>query len=135
MRDKDVPYMILTWRKAITNKTKYAIQFANNRTPENLELKRKYRNIARWERKNRFGLLNQRGSNPVQGSFLNTLSTFISSKTKDSNLICLQSKGERVEGQIEANSQLFHYCNPAKSVAEDHVTSIIKERLTMIVNA
>ena len=41
VRDKDVPYMTLTWRKAITNKTKYAIQFANNRTPENLELKKK----------------------------------------------------------------------------------------------
>ena len=74
--------MTLTWRKAITNKTKYAIQFANNRIPENLELKRKYRNIARRERKNHFGLLNQRGSNPIQGSIFNTFSPSLVAKQK-----------------------------------------------------
>ena len=134
--DKDVPYMTLTWKKAITNKTKYAIQFANNRTPENLELKRKYRNIARRERKNHFGLLNQRGLKSNPREFFNTLRPFISSKTKDSNLICLQSKGDRVEGQIEVAEQLANYFPAAaKSIAEDHVTSIRKERLTISVNA
>ena len=37
--------------RAIRDKRKYAIQFAKNRTPENFELKRKYRNIATRERR------------------------------------------------------------------------------------
>lgn len=49
VREKDVPYMTSTRKKAIRNKRKYAILFAKNRTPENMELKRKYRNIATRE--------------------------------------------------------------------------------------
>ena len=39
VREKDVPCMTSTWKKAIRNKRKYAIQFAKNRRPENMELK------------------------------------------------------------------------------------------------
>ena len=34
------------WKAEVRNKRKYAIQFAKDRTPENFELKKKYRNIA-----------------------------------------------------------------------------------------
>ena len=51
VREKELPYMTSTWKKAIRNKRKYAIQFAKNRTPENMELKRTYRNIATRERR------------------------------------------------------------------------------------
>ena len=33
------------WKAAVRNKRKYAIQFAKDRTPENFELKKKYRNF------------------------------------------------------------------------------------------
>ena len=39
------------WKAAIRKKRKYTIQFANDRTPENFELKKKYRNIATRERR------------------------------------------------------------------------------------
>ena len=39
------------WKKAIRDKRKFAIQFAKDRSLENFELKRKYRNIATWERR------------------------------------------------------------------------------------
>ena len=39
------------WKAAVRNKRKYAIQFAKERTPENFELKKKYRNIATRERR------------------------------------------------------------------------------------
>ena len=125
--------MTLTWRKAITNKTKYAIQFANNRAPENLELKRKYTNIATRESGKTiisFWFAKSEELKSNQGSVFNTFRLFISSKTKDSNMICLQSEGCRVEGQIEVAEQLANYfTTAAKSIAEDHVTSIREENL------
>lgn len=51
VREKDVPDMTSTWKKATRNKRKYAILFAKNRTPESMQLKRKYRNIATRERR------------------------------------------------------------------------------------
>ena len=51
LSEKEVPHMTSTWKKTIRNKRKYAIQFAKNRTPENMELKRTYRNIATRERR------------------------------------------------------------------------------------
>ena len=129
MRDKDVPYMTLTWRKAITNKTKYAIQFANNRTPENLELKRKYTNIATRESRKiviSFWFAKSEELKSNQGSVFNTLRPFISSKTKDSNMICLQSEGCRVE---VAEQLANYFTTAANSIAEDHVTSIREENL------
>ena len=38
-------------RAAIRNKRKYAIQFAKDRTPENFELKKRFRNIATHEQR------------------------------------------------------------------------------------
>ena len=46
VREKDTPYMIIEWKKAIRNKRQYAIKFAKDRTRENFELKKKYRNKA-----------------------------------------------------------------------------------------
>lgn len=51
VREKGVPYMTSTWKEAIRNKRKYVIQFVKNQTPENMELKRKYRNITTRERR------------------------------------------------------------------------------------
>ena len=45
-RQKDVPHMTEEWKMAIRNKRKYAQLFAQNRTRENWELKRKWRNLA-----------------------------------------------------------------------------------------
>ena len=46
VRQKDVPHMTEEWQMAIRNKRKYAQLFAQNRTRENWELKRKWRNLA-----------------------------------------------------------------------------------------
>ena len=117
----------------MTDKTKYAIQFANNRTPENLELKRKHTNIATRESRKiviSFWFAKSEELKSNQGSVFNTLRPFISGKTKDSNMICLQSEGCRVEGQIEVAEQLANYfTTAANSIAEDHVTSIREENL------
>ena len=46
VRQKDVPHMTEEWQMAIRNKGKYAQLFAQNRTRENWEFKRKWRNLA-----------------------------------------------------------------------------------------
>ena len=51
VREKDVPYMTSQWQNAIRQKRKYAQNYARNRSPENWELKRKWRNIATRERR------------------------------------------------------------------------------------
>ena len=64
VREKEIPYMTAEWKQAIGNKRKYAVHFAKNRTVENLELKKKYRNIATQERrKELIGIRNQKSSN------------------------------------------------------------------------
>ena len=50
-RKSDVPYMTSGWKNAIKLKRKYAKQYANNRTNENWELKRRWRNIAKKYRR------------------------------------------------------------------------------------
>ena len=49
VREKDIPYMTPEWKQAIRDKRKFAVQFAKDRSLENFELKRKYRNIATRE--------------------------------------------------------------------------------------
>ena len=51
VREKDVPFMTLQWKKAIRNKRKYARIFSKERSQENFEMKKKWRNEATKERR------------------------------------------------------------------------------------
>ena len=51
VRQKDVPYMTDDWKMAIRKKKEICKLFAQNRTQENWELKRKWRNLATKERR------------------------------------------------------------------------------------
>ena len=46
VRQVDVPYMTMEWKQAIRRKRKYAKKYARNKTNENWELKKKWRNEA-----------------------------------------------------------------------------------------
>ncbi|PFX24171.1 hypothetical protein AWC38_SpisGene11235 [Stylophora pistillata] len=117
VREKDVPYMTPTWKKAIRNKRKHAILFAKNRTPENMELKRKYRNIATRERRKAimeywFAKSEELKSKPRE--FYNAFRPFINSKTKESTLISLKTEeGIIVKDQCEVAEQLVNYFTTA----------------------
>ena len=41
VREKDVPYMTLEWKKAIRKKRRYAKQYARDKNEENKELRDK----------------------------------------------------------------------------------------------
>ena len=59
--------MRVGWKQPIRNKRKYAIQFAQNRTPDNFELKKKHRETLRpgngGKQLRSIGLRNQKSSN------------------------------------------------------------------------
>ena len=46
MRAKDVPYMTPAWTKATRAKRRFSKRFSQNKTPEDFELKRQWRNEA-----------------------------------------------------------------------------------------
>lgn len=49
VREIDATYMTLDWKNAIRRKRKYAQLYAKNKTAENYQLKKKYRNLATKE--------------------------------------------------------------------------------------
>lgn len=51
VRARDVPYMISAWETAIRAKRRFSKRFSQSRTPENFELKRKWRNEATRQRR------------------------------------------------------------------------------------
>ena len=50
VRAKDVRYMTSAWKSAVRAKRKFAKGYSQNKTPQNLELKRKWRNKATRQR-------------------------------------------------------------------------------------
>ena len=92
--------MTAEWKQAIRNKRKYAVHFAKSRTVENLEMKKKYRNIATQERRKAIKAYWHKKSEELKSrpnEFFNAFRPFISTKTKDPNSICLQSDGGILE--------------------------------------
>ena len=96
------------WKAAVRNKRKFAIQFAKFRTPENFELKKKYRNFATRERRK-------------------ALTAYWYKKSKDANPIFLKNKHEDgiIEDQRQVAETLANYFSTiASDIAGNHVISL-----------
>ena len=92
VRERDVCFMSKEWKAAIRNKRQYAIQFAKDRTPENFELKKKYRNIATRERRKALTAYWYKKSEEMKSKphdFFDAFRPFLNNKTKDANPIFL----------------------------------------------
>lgn len=84
--------MTQEWKRAFRNKREYAKKFAKYRTAENLELKRKYRNIATRERRKAiraYWYTNADEQKSTPSKFYDTFKPFISNKSKESAAIYL----------------------------------------------
>ena len=132
VREKDIPYMTQEWKRALRNKRKYAKKFAEDRTSENMELKRKYRNIATRERRKAiraywYTKADEHKSRPSK--FYDTFKPFISNKIKESEAIHLKTEGDNaVKDQTEVAEILAKYfTNAALSIGGDHVNNIKEE--------
>ena len=129
VREKDLPYMTMEWKKAIRNKRKYAVQFAKNRTQENFELKKRYRNIASKERRKAISAYWRKASEELHSNpsaFYNTFKPFISDKVQESPEICLRTKdGTVMSNQPEIAELLANYFNTAaSSIGGAHVNNL-----------
>ena len=124
--------MTQEWKRALRNKRKYAKKFAEDRTGENLELKRKYRNIATRERRNAiraywYTRADEHISRPSK--FYYTFKPFISNKSKESAAIHLKTEGDNaVKDQMEVAEILAKYfTNATLSIGGDHLNNITEE--------
>lgn len=135
-RREDVPYMTAEWRKAIKMKRTYAKQYAHNRTEENWELKRKWRNEATkcrrraireyWQQK-----VDHLKSKPTD--FYKTFRPFLSDKNKGQNRTCinLRTNGEIVKDQNKvANILVNYFSTMADEIGGRDVNSLIEEGLS-----
>ena len=132
VREKDIPYMTLEWKQAIRNKRKYAILFSNNRTPENFELKKKYRNIVTHERRKAIKAYWNRKSEELKTNsvdFFKIFKPFINKMMIDSKTIILRNEdGEIVRDQTVVAERLGTYFSTAAvNIGGNHVTSLKEE--------
>ena len=133
MREKDIPYMTQEWKKALRMKRKYAKMFSKDRTAENLELKKKYRNIAtRGRRKaiRAYWYSKTQEHKSRSDKFYDTFKPFISNKSKDSVATHLKSEPDNkvIPGQKEVAEMLAScFTNAASSIGGDHVINFTEE--------
>ena len=131
-REKDIPYMTVEWKQAIRNKRKYAIR--NEQYSGEFELKKKHRNIASQERRKAIKAYWLQKSEEIKtrpNEFYNTFRPFISSKTKESNSICLQSEGGEIDKDPTALAERLasYFKTAAESIGGDHVSSLTESDL------
>ncbi|CAB4025980.1 Hypothetical predicted protein, partial [Paramuricea clavata] len=132
VREKDSPYMTIEWKKAIRNKRKYAIKFAKDRTKENFELKKKYRNIANKGRRKAVSAYCHKTSEDLRdkpSEFYKTFKPFLSDKVKDPAVICLRTNESTVKtNEYEVTELLADYFNTAAcSIGGDHVNNLTEK--------
>ena len=128
--ERDVCFMTKEWKAAIRNKRKYAIQFAKYRTPENFELKKRYRNIATRERRKAVTAHWYKKSEEMKSKphdVFDIFRPFLNNKTKDSNPIFLKNKHE--DGIIEDQRQVaetlaIYFSTIASDIGGNHVIII-----------
>ena len=131
VRQKDVPYMTEEWKMAIRNKRKYAQLFAQNRTLENWELKRKWRNLATKERRRAIKAYwapksDELGKRP--GDFYKTFKPFLSDKSKEETKIAIRTNERIVTNQKVVTGELGDYFSTvANAIGGAQVTNLVEK--------
>ena len=94
-REKDVPYMTSEWKQAIKLKRTYAQKYAADRSQENLDLKKKWRNNATKLRRKaikQYWLGKSEELKTNSRKFFQTFKPFINNKGKGQgqSVICIK---------------------------------------------
>ena len=124
--------MTQEWKRALRNKRKYAKKFAKDRTAENLDLKRKYRNIATRERRKAiraywYTKADEHKSRPSK--FHDMFKPFISNKSKESAAIHPKTEDDNSVKDQKGVAEIIakYFTNAALSIGGDHVTNLTEE--------
>lgn len=131
VREIDVPYMTLEWKNAIRRKRKYAQLYAKNKTAENYELKKKYRNLAKKECRKaikEFWMKKTDDLKQKPWEFFETFRPFLG-KSKGSNTISLETEENSVETDesISSNKFAHYFSNIASTIGGNHVLDVSEE--------
>ena len=135
-RREDVPYMTAEWKKAIKLKRTYAKQYAHNRTEENWELKRKWRNEATKCRRRAIREYWQQKADHLKSKptdFYKTFRPFLNDKNKGQDRTCinLRTNGEIVKDQNKvANILVSYFSTMADEIGGRDVNSLTEEDLS-----
>ncbi|XP_020620324.1 uncharacterized protein LOC110058075 [Orbicella faveolata] len=129
-RAKDVPYMTSAWKTAIRAKRRFSKRFSQSETPENFELKRKWRNEATRQR--RIAIRNywsEVSDNLRQNpkNFYKTFKPFLDRKDKGDGTrdIHLNIDGNVVKDQEGVTEHLVEYFSTmASGIDGDNVESL-----------
>ena len=135
MRSKNTPYMTSEWKNATRKKRKYSRRFAKNPTQENLQLKKKWRNIATKLRKRsikHYWKLKTDNANNNPSEFYKVFKPFLDSKAKamDSNVISLEINGQITKDHTEVvNSFAKYFGEAAKGIGDPELLSLTEDQL------
>ena len=129
VREVDVPYMTVEWKNAIRNKRKYAQLYAKNKTLENFELKKKFRNIASKIRRKaikEYWCKKTQNLKEKPRDFFNTFRPFLGSKTKDNNTINLATDHGDIDydASIIVNRLANYFNNVALEIGGKNVIDL-----------
>ena len=128
VRKNDVPYMTKEWKIAIRNKRKYAVRFAKNRTQENFELKKKYRNLATKERRKAIQEYWHKKTEEMHdkpASFFKAFKPFLKESNKQTTHLNLRTDRAVVTDQAKVANLLANYFTSVTSnIGGDHVNSL-----------
>lgn len=135
VRARDVPYMTPAWKKAIGAKRRFLKRFSQNRTAENFELKKHWRNEAKRQRRisirNYWSkVLNNFHQNPK--NFYKTFKPFLDKKDKGDGTrdICLNFDSNLVRDQEGVTEHLVEYFSTiASGNGGKNVESLVKSDL------
>ena len=124
VREIDVPYMTLEWKNAQP--------YAKNKTAENYELKKKYRNLATKERRKAIEEFWMKKTDDLEQKPWEFFKTFwpILGKSKGSNTINLETEENSVETDESIISNKFAYYftnNIASTIGGNHVLDLSEE--------
>ena len=131
VREINVPYMTLDWKNAIRRKRKYAQLYAKNKTAENYELKKKYRNLATKKRRKAIEEFWKKKTADLKQNpweFFKTFRAFLG-KSKGSNTITLETEENPAETDESIISNKFaqYFTNIASTIGGNHVLDLSEE--------
>ena len=136
VRAKDVPYMTLAWNYAIRAKRQFAKRYSINKTPQNLEPKRKWRNEATRQRRIAIKqywkeVLHDLKSNPKK--FFQTFKPFLDRKDKEDNRkrkihLSIDSRLQR-DKLVVAEHLTEYFSSIAKGIGGEQAEDLTEEDL------
>ena len=133
VRSRDVPYMTDQWKDAIRKKRKYSKMFAKNPIDENLQLKRKWRNVAtKLRRRSLKQYMYWKSKTEEMNHNPREFYPFLDSKTQDvddSTIILGNCSSDIKDQTMVADCFVEYFTGIAQGVGDSELLTLTEEQL------